>query len=124
MLLVLASAVILRSESRETDDHLLLSNMAGQVPVFISPSNSGPVIPPGTGFFFVASYDSQGYGGSIRPCPRSGLTWFSSKRQLMQGVNKYALQRSVVDRWVHCDHNLFIHPWPETLCLLVGASEM
>jgi hypothetical protein len=24
-------------------------------------------MPPGTGFLFVASYDSQGYGGGIRP---------------------------------------------------------
>jgi hypothetical protein len=44
-LLVLASAVILGSESRETRDHILLSqirdspNLEGQVPVFISPRN-------------------------------------------------------------------------------------
>jgi hypothetical protein len=43
LLLVLASAVILRSESRGTHDHILLSqirespNLEGQVPVFISP---------------------------------------------------------------------------------------
>jgi hypothetical protein len=43
LLLVLASAVILRSESRGTHDHILLSqfrdspNLVGQVPVFISP---------------------------------------------------------------------------------------
>jgi hypothetical protein len=43
LLLVLASAVILRSESRATHDHILLSqirdspNLEGQVPVFISP---------------------------------------------------------------------------------------
>jgi hypothetical protein len=41
--LVLVSAVILRSESRETHDHILLSqlqdylNLEGQVPVFMSP---------------------------------------------------------------------------------------
>jgi hypothetical protein len=44
-MLALASAVILRSESRETLDHILLSqirnfpNLEGQVPVFISPRN-------------------------------------------------------------------------------------
>jgi hypothetical protein len=44
LLLALASAVIFRSESRETD-HILLSqirdssNLEGQVPVFISPRN-------------------------------------------------------------------------------------
>jgi hypothetical protein len=45
LLLVLISAVILRSESRGTHDHILLSqirdspNLQGQVPVFISPRN-------------------------------------------------------------------------------------
>jgi hypothetical protein len=45
LLLVLASAVILRSESRRTHDHILLSqfrdspNRKNQVPVFISPRN-------------------------------------------------------------------------------------
>jgi hypothetical protein len=43
LLLGLASAVILRSESRGTHDHILLSqirdspNLEGQVPIFISP---------------------------------------------------------------------------------------
>jgi hypothetical protein len=45
LLLILASAVILRLESRGTHDHILLSqirdtpNLEGQVPVFISPRN-------------------------------------------------------------------------------------
>jgi hypothetical protein len=45
LLLSLASAVILRSESRMTHDHILLSqirdspNLEGQVPLFISPRN-------------------------------------------------------------------------------------
>jgi hypothetical protein len=45
LMLVLTSAVILGSESRETRDHILLSqigdsfNLEGQVPVFISPRN-------------------------------------------------------------------------------------
>jgi hypothetical protein len=45
LLLALASAVILSSESRGTHDHILLSqirdspNLEGQVPVFISPRN-------------------------------------------------------------------------------------
>jgi hypothetical protein len=29
---------------------------------------------------------------------------------VIQGVKKYMLQRSVVDRWVQCDHILLIHP--------------
>jgi hypothetical protein len=50
LLLVFATAVILRSESRGTHDYILLSqildssNMECQVPVFISPRI--PVIPP------------------------------------------------------------------------------
>jgi hypothetical protein len=45
LLLVLASAVILRSESLKTHDHILLTqirdspSLEGQVPVFISPRN-------------------------------------------------------------------------------------
>jgi hypothetical protein len=34
------------------------------------------------------------------------------------------LQRSVVDRYVHCDHILLIRLLPETLCLRARASEM
>jgi hypothetical protein len=46
LLLVLASAVILGSDSRVTHDHILLPqirdspNLEGQVPVFLSPRNS------------------------------------------------------------------------------------
>jgi hypothetical protein len=73
LLLVLASAVILRSESRGTHDHILLSqirdspNLEGQAPVFISPRNRvAQLYPQALGSHFVASYDSQGYGGGIR----------------------------------------------------------
>jgi hypothetical protein len=73
LLLVLASAVIVRSQSRETHDHILLSqirdspNLEGQVPVFISPSGRVAQLDPHVpGSLFVASYDSQGYGGGIR----------------------------------------------------------
>jgi hypothetical protein len=34
--------------------------------IYIPQEQGGPVIPPGTGFLFVASYDLQGYGGGIR----------------------------------------------------------
>jgi hypothetical protein len=74
LLLALASAVILRSESRGTHDHILLSqivdspNLEGQVRVFISPRNRLPRLnPQALGSFFVASCDSQGYDGGIRP---------------------------------------------------------
>jgi hypothetical protein len=68
-----ASAVILRSESRGTHDHILLSqtrdslNLEGLIPVFISPRNRVALLyPQALGSLFVA-YDSQGYGGGIRP---------------------------------------------------------
>jgi hypothetical protein len=72
-LLVLASAVILGSEFRRTHDYVFLSqirdspNLEGQVPVFISPRNRvAQLYPQVLGFLFVASYDSQDYGGGIQ----------------------------------------------------------
>jgi hypothetical protein len=42
-------------------------NLEGQVPVFISPRNRvAQLYPQAMGSLFVASYDSQGYGGGIR----------------------------------------------------------
>jgi hypothetical protein len=68
MLLVLASAVILRSDSRGTLDHILLSkirvspNLEGQTPLFLSPRNNvAQLYPQALGSLFVASYYSQGY---------------------------------------------------------------
>jgi hypothetical protein len=62
MLLALASAVILKFNFHDSRDHILLSqirdspNLEGEISVFISPQEQdGPVIPPGTGFLFVAS---------------------------------------------------------------------
>jgi hypothetical protein len=79
LLLVLASAVIFRSESSETDDHILLSqigdspNLEGQVPIFISLRNRvARLYAQAPGSIFVASYDSQGYGGGIRPRLHTG----------------------------------------------------
>jgi hypothetical protein len=73
LLLALTSAVILGFESRWTHGHILLSqtrdslNLEGQVPVFISPrSRVAQLYPQAVGSLFVASYDSQGYGGGIR----------------------------------------------------------
>jgi hypothetical protein len=59
LLLVLASAVILRSESRGTRDQILLSQMREE---------PGPriYIPQVLGSLFIASYVSQGYGGGIQ----------------------------------------------------------
>jgi hypothetical protein len=58
LLLVLANAVILRFESRGTHDHILLSQIRLPKPgepdpgIYIPQVQSGPVIPPGTGFPF------------------------------------------------------------------------
>jgi hypothetical protein len=59
LLLVLNSAVILRSESRGTHDQILLAqirdspNLDDQVPrIYIPREQGGPVILPGTGFHF------------------------------------------------------------------------
>jgi hypothetical protein len=79
LLLVLASAVILGSESHGTHDHILLSeirdspNLEGQVPLFICPRNRvAQLYPQALGSLSVASYDSQGYGRSIRTHLHSG----------------------------------------------------
>jgi hypothetical protein len=75
LLLVLASAVILRSESRGIHDHILLPQIRNspkledEVPVFISPRNRvARLYPQALSSLFIASYDSQVDGGGIRPC--------------------------------------------------------
>jgi hypothetical protein len=80
LLLSPASAVILRSQSRGTQHHILLSqirdspNLEGQAPVFISARNRvAQLYPQALGSLFVASYDSQGYGGGIRIRLHAGL---------------------------------------------------
>jgi hypothetical protein len=80
LLLVLASAVILRSDSRGIRGHILLSqirdspNLEGQVPVFISARNRmARLYPQAMGSLFVDSYDSQGYRVGIRPGLHTGV---------------------------------------------------
>jgi hypothetical protein len=72
LLLVLFRAVILRSESRGTRDHILLSQIRdsqtwrARSPYLYPPGTGWPSYTPGTGSLSVASYDSQGYSGVIR----------------------------------------------------------
>jgi hypothetical protein len=73
LLLVLASAVILGSESCRTRDHILLSQirdshyLEGQVPLFISHGNRvAQLYPQALGSLFISSYDSQGHGRGVR----------------------------------------------------------
>jgi hypothetical protein len=74
LLLGLTSAVILRSESCGTHGHILMSqirdfpNLEGKVPIFIFPRNRVARLYPQTlASLFVASYDSEGYGGDEVP---------------------------------------------------------
>jgi hypothetical protein len=69
LMLVLDSAVTLRSASRGTHNHILLSqirdspNLESQAPVFISPRNRVDRLYPQTlGSLFVSFYYSQGCG--------------------------------------------------------------
>jgi hypothetical protein len=80
LLLALASAVILGSESRGTQAHILLSLIRDPPPTWRARSpylypqeQGGPVILPGTGFLFLAFYDSQSYGGGIRTRFQTGI---------------------------------------------------
>jgi hypothetical protein len=81
LLLVLASVVIIRSESRGTHDQILLSqirespNLEGQVPILIFPRNRvARLHTQALDSLFIASYDVQGYGGGIRPRLHIGVT--------------------------------------------------
>jgi hypothetical protein len=81
LLLDFASAVILRSESRGTHNNILLSrirdssNLEGQVPVLVSPRKMVvQLYPKARGSLFIASYDSQGYGGGVRTRLDTGIT--------------------------------------------------
>jgi hypothetical protein len=81
LLLALARAFIIESESRGAYDRILLyqirdlSNLQGQVPLFMSPRNRvGQLYPHELGSLFVASYVSQGCGGGIRTRLHAGLT--------------------------------------------------
>jgi hypothetical protein len=73
-LLLGLATVPLGSKSHRTHDHILLSyfrlpQLGGPGPrIYIPQEQGGPVIPPGTGFPFVASYDSQDSGGGILTC--------------------------------------------------------
>jgi hypothetical protein len=70
--LALASAVILKSESPGTHDHILShiwdsTNLEVQFPLYISPRNRvAQLYPQALGSLFVTSYDSQGYGWGIQ----------------------------------------------------------
>jgi hypothetical protein len=61
-----------RSHSRDSWPNYTVSDSRLPQPggpgprIYIPPEWGGPVIPQALGSFFMASYDSQGYGGGIR----------------------------------------------------------
>jgi hypothetical protein len=74
LLLALASAAVLRSESHGSHDQIILSQilyyakLEGQVPVFTCPRNRvAQLYCQEPSSIFAASYVSKGYGGGIRP---------------------------------------------------------
>jgi hypothetical protein len=79
-LLGLARAITHWLESRRPHNYILLSHLRLPQPggpgtrIYIPQEQGGPVIPPDTGFQFVASYDSQGCGGGILTRLHTGLT--------------------------------------------------
>jgi hypothetical protein len=75
LLLVVSRAFILRSDSRETHDHILLSqirnspNLEGQVPVFISPRNRiAQLYPPALGSIFVSQKRASDFNKYVTVC--------------------------------------------------------
>jgi hypothetical protein len=66
----------------------------GQGPhIYIPQEQGGPVIPPGTGFPFVASYESQGYGGGIRT--RLHARYLSNQVKSSQVKDKVTMRLAV-----------------------------
>jgi hypothetical protein len=94
LLLALASAYILGSESLRTHDHILLFhirvslNLEARSPYLYPPGTWCPSYnPQALGSLFVASYDSQGYGGGIRPRlhnleGKSAMPWRINSRSI------------------------------------------
>jgi hypothetical protein len=100
--MILASPVSLMSESIGIHDHILLSqiqdspNLEDQVPVIISLRNwVARLYAQALGSLFVASYDSQGYNGVIRPHLHTGNN---------QQLNRYS---SLYSRSTDCAGNVF-----------------
>jgi hypothetical protein len=95
LLLVLASSVILRSESRGTHEHILLSQIRdpptwrARSPFLYSPEQVSPVVPSGTGFPFrrLLRLESPRWRYSIPP-PHGMGVMFSSSCPMEPGINR------------------------------------
>jgi hypothetical protein len=134
-LLVLASAAILRSESRGIHDLILLSqiqdspNLEGQVLVFISERNRvAQLYPQVLGSIFVTSYDSQGYGGGIRtPPPHSEANFhFTTYYLIRHGPHrKHRIRQLYCCLRICCSGNVFTEQrfsFLAQVCFLLGDA--
>jgi hypothetical protein len=102
LLLLLASAVILGSESRGTYDHILLCQIKDSIQpgepgsrIYIPREQGGPVIAPGIGLPFIASYDSQGCDRVIGTCLHPGYYILSALNGSDQGENTKCNTRKI-----------------------------
>jgi hypothetical protein len=95
--------------SRNSWSHFTVSDSrlpqpVGPVPVFVFPRNRvARLYPQALGFLFVASYDSHGYGGCIRPhgishpmdnpCQIHTATWSPETRPIRREITrKYSIK--------------------------------
>jgi hypothetical protein len=110
LLLVLASAVILRSESRGTHDYILLSQIR-DYPNQEARSSLCPRItmaqfyPQALGSISVAFYDSRGYGGSnSNPPPQPGgpLCYALAHKLYEHNTADFCVHSSEVNRFTKC----------------------
>jgi hypothetical protein len=104
LLLVLASAVPLGSESHGTIFYCPNSwdspNLEGQVTVFISPRNRvAQIYPRALGSLSVVSYDSQGYGGGILIRLHMGMTDSEGKQQFIRPDSPIVSQSCIAILW-------------------------
>jgi hypothetical protein len=127
LLLGLASAFILRSESRGTHDHILLSqivdspNLESQFTVFTSPRNRvAQLYPQALGSPFVTSYDSQGYGGGIRPHLHTESSLYSLRANPTEDTVSVVIVQQYLDccLFSRCRGNLFTESLPNNERLL------
>jgi hypothetical protein len=116
--------VILGSKSRETHGHILLSHLRIPQPggpgprIYIPQEQGGPVIPPGTGFPFIVSYDLQGYGGGILTrlfttlpgteyCALMSGHWHGKRSQCLFQQNHHLLQSATYQKRGRCSCCVF-----------------
>jgi hypothetical protein len=135
LLLALASAVPLGSESRETQDHILLSpflrlpQRRGPGPrIYIPQEQGGPDIPPGTGFPFRRLLRLAGIRWRYSIPPPHGMrinSLFSFQYKFMVGLGMDRIENTAPERLhccvcIRCCGNSFTEPLPcndLTFCL-------